>query len=158
MGIWNYLFKFANPKQVLRKNHRLTYKYSNKPSNGLFGKNNKLYSGSFSGIFTPIQYSESMVKHVLLFKLRDMSTPAEKMEVMQEIKRRLEGLKETVPAIETIEVGINANPKEEFDIALVSTHADWDALAAYRDDPNHVEVARFIGQYREARSCADFEF
>ena len=99
-----------------------------------------------------------MVKHVLLFKLRDMDSPEEKMRIMLEIKSKLEGLKELIPAILSIEVGINQNPKESFDIALITTHADWEGLSAYRDDPKHVAVAQFIGQYRESRSCADFEF
>ena len=99
-----------------------------------------------------------MIKHVLLFKLREMDSDAEKMSIMLEIKQKLEGLKAEIPAILSIEVGINQNPKETYDIALISTHADWDGLAAYRDDPKHVAVAQFIAQYRESRSCADFEF
>ncbi|MGL4292930.1 MAG: Dabb family protein [Bacteroidales bacterium] len=99
-----------------------------------------------------------MIKHVLLFKLQEMNSPEEKMAIMVEIKQKLEALKDVIPAILSIEVGINANPKEEYDIALISTHADWDGLAKYRDDPKHVEVAQFIGKYRLSRSCADFEF
>ncbi|MEG1616474.1 MAG: Dabb family protein [Bacteroidales bacterium] len=99
-----------------------------------------------------------MIKHVLLFKLREMETPELKMEIMLEIKTRLEGLKAVIPAIHSIEVGINANPKESYDIALISEHQDWDALATYRDDPHHVAVAQFIAQYREERACADFVF
>ncbi|MEG1585526.1 MAG: Dabb family protein [Bacteroidales bacterium] len=99
-----------------------------------------------------------MIKHVLLFKLREMESSKEKMCIMLEIKQKLEGLKEVVPAILSIEVGINENPKENYDIALISTHADWDGLAAYREDPHHVEVAQFIAKYREARSCVDFVF
>ena len=99
-----------------------------------------------------------MVKHVLLFKLKQMESADVKMQIMQEIKSKLLGLKEVVPAIESIEVGINENPNESFDIALVSTHKDWDALRSYRDDPNHVAVAKFIAGYREERACADFTF
>ena len=99
-----------------------------------------------------------MVKHVLLFKLRNIGSVEEKQNVMLQIKEKLEGLKEVIPAIKSIEVGLNQNPNESFDIALITTHDDWDGLAAYRDDPQHVAVAQFIGQYRESRSCADFEF
>ena len=87
-----------------------------------------------------------------------MNTAEEKMEIMQTIKNKLLALKETVPAILKIEVGINQNPKEDFDIALISEHADWNGLAEYRDHPDHQEVAKFIALYREARSCADYEF
>lgn len=97
-----------------------------------------------------------MVKHVLIFKLKPMDSAEAKMEIMLEIKRKLEGLKALVPAILSIEVGINQNPKEEWDITLISEHADWDGLAAYRDDPHHVSVAQFIAQYRESRACVDF--
>ena len=87
-----------------------------------------------------------------------MESVETKKEIMELIKSKLLALKLMVPAIETIEVGINENPSESFDIALISTHKDWDALKEYRDDPNHVEVAKFIGQYREERACADFTF
>ena len=60
-----------------------------------------------------------MVKHVLLFKLKQMESAEVKMQIMQEIKSKLLGLKEVVPAIESIEVGINENPNESFDIAQI---------------------------------------
>lgn len=99
-----------------------------------------------------------MVKHVLLFKLRDFASAEEKQDIMQQIKEKLEGLQAVIPAIKSMEVGLNQNPNEVFDIALITTHEDWNGLAEYRDDPNHVAVAQFIGQYRDSRSCADFEF
>ena len=98
-----------------------------------------------------------MIKHVLLFKLREMESAQEKQAVMEEIKRRLESLTAVVPSIKSMEVGLNQNPREQFDIALITTHDDWDGLYAYRDHPAHVEVAQFIAQHRESRSCADFE-
>lgn len=98
-----------------------------------------------------------MVKHVLLFKLRDMESQEQKQAIMVEIKNKLEGLKELVSAIHSIEVHLNQNPKETYDICLISEHLDWDALEAYRVNPHHVEVASFIAQYRESRACADFE-
>ena len=99
-----------------------------------------------------------MVKHVLLFKLREMNSPEKKMAIMKDIKSQLLALKDVVTAISKIDVGINQNPKENYDIALISEHKDWDALAEYRDHPAHQKVAKFIAEYREARSCADYEF
>ena len=87
-----------------------------------------------------------------------MDSQEEKMQIMLEIKSKLLALKDMIPAIKTIEVGINENPNESFDIALISEHENWDALKTYRDDPNHVAVAQFIGKYREERACADFVF
>ena len=98
-----------------------------------------------------------MVKHVLLIKLRDMKTPEQKQAIMVEIKEKLMGLKALVPAIHSIDVRLNQNPRETYDICLISEHNDWDALEAYRVDPHHVEVANFIALYRESRACADFE-
>ncbi len=98
-----------------------------------------------------------MVRHVLLFKLKEME-PKQKAEVANEIKSRLLALKDTVSAISKIEVGVNQNPAEAFDIALITEHKDWAELAEYRDHPDHVAVAKFIGQYRAERSCADYEF
>ncbi|MDO5570282.1 MAG: Dabb family protein [Bacteroidales bacterium] len=99
-----------------------------------------------------------MIKHVLLFKLREMETPEEKNKVVKTIKQRLEALKNVVPSLVKIEVGLNENPLESFDIALITEHNDWQGLYDYRDHPEHVEVSKYIKANVSQRCCADFEF
>ncbi len=99
-----------------------------------------------------------MVKHVVLFKLIPFEEAAQKQAILVEIKTKLEALLTIIPELETIEVGLNANANESFDIALITTHRDFDGLKAYATHPEHVKVGQLIGQYKAERSCVDFEY
>ncbi|MBP5455160.1 MAG: Dabb family protein [Paludibacteraceae bacterium] len=99
-----------------------------------------------------------MIKHIVLFKLKEFNTPTEKMDKMGQIKTGLESLKAIIPEINSIEVGLNCNPKEKFDIALVTTHKNMQDLATYANHPDHLAVSKIIREVLEERSCVDFEF
>ena len=99
-----------------------------------------------------------MVKHVVLFKLISFAEAAQKQEVMNEIKTKLEALQAVIPSLKSMEVGLNANANESFDISLITTHQDFDGLKAYATHPEHVKVGQLIGQYKADRSCVDFEY
>ena len=99
-----------------------------------------------------------MVKHIVLFKLKETETPAEKMEIMQQFKSGLEALKAKIPVLKHIEVGINMNPAESFDIALVTEFDSMDDLQTYAAHPEHVAVTQIIKDVKESRSCVDYIF
>lgn len=57
-----------------------------------------------------------------------------------------------------MEVGINENPAEQWDVvmtAVVDTMAD---VAVYADHPAHVAAAAILAGHKEARACVDYEF
>lgn len=57
-----------------------------------------------------------------------------------------------------MEVGINENPAEQWDVvltAVVDTMAD---VAVYADHPAHVAAAALLAGHKEARACVDYEF
>ena len=56
-----------------------------------------------------------MVKHIVLFKFNDFSSEVEKKEKLNEIKDALLNLLDKVEALNSIEIGINENPNEQFD-------------------------------------------
>ena len=100
----------------------------------------------------------TMIKHIVLFKLKEFNSPTEKMNKMRQIKMGLENLKAIIPEINSIEVGLNSNPKEKFDIALVTTHKNMDDLSTYANHPTHLSISKIIREVLEERSCVDFEF
>ena len=53
-----------------------------------------------------------MVKHIVLFKLKDEVPEAEKLVVMNKFKEAIEALPAVIPVIRKIEVGLNTNPGE----------------------------------------------
>ena len=99
-----------------------------------------------------------MVKHVILWTLKDELSAEEKSKIKQEIKDGLEALKDKVPGIVDIKVYINGLPSSNVDLMLDSTLESEDALKAYATNPLHVAVADTkVRPYTKVRSCLDFE-
>lgn len=99
-----------------------------------------------------------MVKHVILWKLKEELSAEEKETVKAGIKEGLEGLKGKVPGIVDIKVQIESLASSNVDVMLDSTFESEEALKAYAVHPNHVEVANTkVRPYTQSRSCLDFE-
>lgn len=99
-----------------------------------------------------------MIKHIVLFKMRDDIDAEKKMIELQVIKAGLEALMGIVPTLRSMEVGINCNPAEKFDLALISTFDNLDDLNAYAVHPDHLAVGKRIRAILDVRACNDFEF
>ncbi|PZX17348.1 stress responsive alpha/beta barrel protein [Breznakibacter xylanolyticus] len=97
-----------------------------------------------------------MIKHVVLFKFKTFEGEEEKNEKLNNIKTALLDLKNKLDFLRHIEVGINANPSESFDMALITEFDNMDDLHRYAIHPDHVAVARIIGEIKENRACVDF--
>lgn len=99
-----------------------------------------------------------MIKHIVLFRLKPEIDACEKMDVMQTFKRRIEELPSKISCVRKIEVGLNVNPAEDFDIALYSEFQSLEDLKAYSNHPEHLSVAALLKDYKMSRSCVDYEF
>ncbi|AHM57561.1 stress responsive A/B barrel domain protein (plasmid) [Peptoclostridium acidaminophilum DSM 3953] len=101
-----------------------------------------------------------MVRHIVMWKLKDSAEGNGKARNAQIIKERLEGLKEKISQIEEIEVGINsdASPAGNYDVVLVMTCKDFAALKEYAEHPDHVEAGSFVKKVVEARAAVDYEY
>ena len=99
-----------------------------------------------------------MIKHIVMWKLKDEAEGAGRAANAQEMKRRLDACANIVPGMRVFEVTI-AQPGLEatYDVVLYSEFADRAALGAYIAHPTHKAVAPFIGAIREARQCMDYE-
>ena len=99
-----------------------------------------------------------MVKHVILWTLKDELSNDEKITVKKDIKDGLEALKGKVPGIVDIKVIINGLDSSNADLMLDSTFEDGEALKAYAVHPEHVKVAdNKVRPFTKIRSCLDFE-
>ncbi|MGX8691056.1 MAG: Dabb family protein [Eubacteriales bacterium] len=99
-----------------------------------------------------------MVKHVILWQLKDEYSADEKAAIKADIKAGLEGLVGKVPGL--LEVHVNIDPLEtsNADLMLDSTLESFDALKGYAVHPAHVAVAD--GKVRpnvKNRVCMDYE-
>lgn len=99
-----------------------------------------------------------MVRHVILWNLRD-DIPAEELaSVKAGIKEGLESLKGRIPGLEDIKVYTDGLKSSTADVMLDSLFEDESALRAYSVCPSHVEVANTkVRPYTKTRSCLDFE-
>lgn len=96
-----------------------------------------------------------MVKHIVTFKLK--GTPEERLAYAEDFKAALMALPDEVPVLRGMEVGININPAESWDIvltALVDTMAD---VETYSKHPAHVAAAAIITDVKLERACVDYE-
>lgn len=104
------------------------------------------------------EWRAKMVKHVILWTLKDELSADEKFSIKQGIKEGLESLKGKVPGIIDIKVNINGLASSNADLMLDSTFENEDALKNYATHPEHVAVADSkVRPYTKIRSCLDYE-
>ena len=100
-----------------------------------------------------------MVKHIILWQLKDELSTEEKATVKAEMKESLEGLAGKIPGLLEVKVyteGLASSKNAE--VMLDTTFADEDALKAYAVHPEHVAVADGkVRPYTKYRACLDFE-
>lgn len=99
-----------------------------------------------------------MVKHIVLFKLKDSIPEAERLEIMKSFKQAIEVLPQTISVIRKIEVSLNVNPEESWHIALYSEFDSLDDVKTYATHPDHVAAGKIIADAKENRACVDYEF
>lgn len=98
-----------------------------------------------------------MIKHIVLFKLKDEVPTDEKLAAMNSFKTAIESLPAKISVIRRIEVGLNMNPAETWSIALYSEFDTLDDLKFYAVHPDHVAAGKLLADVKESRACVDYE-
>ena len=99
-----------------------------------------------------------MIRHIVMWKLKDEALGLQKPALAVELKKRLEALPSRVPGILALEVGLNVVEGETSrDVVLVSTFDSLATLKAYNEHPAHQEVVAFVKQVVEERRAVDFQ-
>ena len=93
-----------------------------------------------------------MIKHIVLFQFK----PEKRDEVLIPFKTALESLMGVVKELKSIEVGVNCNPNEAWDLALVTTFDSMEDLQAYAVHPEHLKASAIIADAKQGRACVDF--
>ena len=98
-----------------------------------------------------------MVKHVIIWTLKEEYSEQEKADIKRGIKEGLEGLKDKVPGIVEIKVYTEGLASSNTDLMLDTTFTDEDALKGYAVHPEHVAVANGkVRPFTKVRSCFDY--
>ena len=99
-----------------------------------------------------------MVRHVILWTLKDEFSKEEMMEIKAGVKEGLEGLLGQIPGL--LEIRVNTEPlaSSNCDLMLDSLFTDEAALKGYAVHPAHVAVANGkVRPFTASRVCMDFE-
>ena len=96
-----------------------------------------------------------MVKHIVTFKLKGSSS--ERLELAQRFRDALVELPSKIDVLKSIEVGLNQNPAETYDVVLTAVVSTLDEVGIYAKHPAHVAAAGIIGGHVEVRACVDYE-
>ena len=98
-----------------------------------------------------------MVKHIVMFKLKETLSAEEKMDVMNRFKTAIEALPATIDVIRKVFVGLNINGAETWDICLESEFDTLEDVKAYAVHPDHVAAAGILKDAKLDRACVDYE-
>ena len=99
-----------------------------------------------------------MIKHVILWTLKNEYSEEEKAQIKLGIKQNLEGLLGKIPGLSEIKVNIDGLSSSNADLMLDSTFENVEALKNYAVHSEHVHVAdTYVRPFTATRSCLDFE-
>ncbi|MDY7579000.1 Dabb family protein [Herbaspirillum sp. RTI4] len=99
-----------------------------------------------------------MLKHIVMWKLKEHAEGADKATNMRLFKEQLDACAAIVPGMLKFETAL-AQPGLEatYDVMLYSEFVSREALAAYSSHPQHAAMKPFAVAVREARQCFDYE-
>lgn len=99
-----------------------------------------------------------MVKHVILWKLKEELQGEEKAKVVAGIKEHLEALNGKIPGMISISVqATELLASSNADVMLDSSFESEEALKGYAVHPAHVAVAdTYVRPFTQTRLCLDY--
>lgn len=89
-----------------------------------------------------------------MFRLK--GTPEERLEVAERFRDALLALPAQIPVLRSMEVGINSNPSEDWDVVLTAVVGTMEEVDIYAKHPAHVAAASLLAGHKESRACVDY--
>ncbi len=100
-----------------------------------------------------------MIKHVVMWKLKDQAEGADKASNKVKMIELLQSLAGQIHQVASLETGDNFNPSDAAcDLVLITTHTSRETLTQYIDHPVHKMAASFIVKVVAERRVVDFEY
>ena len=99
-----------------------------------------------------------MIKHIILWQLKEEFSEEKKEEIRKDIKAGLEGLQGKIPGLLSIKVQTEFLDSSNADVMLDSSFENTEALKGYAVHPEHVAVAeQKVRPFTANRVCMDYE-
>lgn len=99
-----------------------------------------------------------MIRHIVMWKLKDQAEGASKKKNAEKLKLILEGLKTSINEIKNVEVGIqiNGEDKEALDVVLICDFENELNFKMYTRNAAHKKAIKFINSVVEKRVFVDY--
>ena len=97
-----------------------------------------------------------MVKHIVSFKFK--GDESVRREYAEKFRDALMALPAEIECLQSMEVGINENPAESWDLVLTAVVPTMEDVERYAKHPAHVAAASIIGPVKDSRACVDYNF
>lgn len=100
-----------------------------------------------------------MIRHIVMWKLKEKAAGATKEKNAEKLKLILEGLRTTISEIKSVEVGIQINPdeKDSLDVVLICDFETELDFQMYTRNPNHQKAVNFIKTVADKRFFVDYK-
>lgn len=99
-----------------------------------------------------------MIRHIVCWKFLEKAEGSDRGENLLRARAMLQGLRESVPQVRQLEVGIDTvRGARSWDLALVATFDSRADLEAYQNHPAHVAVVAFLRAVQSDRCSVDYE-
>jgi len=99
-----------------------------------------------------------MIRHIVLFKLREYQNEIEKINAAREVLNHLDELPSKINLIQRYKAGIDVRKLDwSYDIVLEMDFNTMADLDAYTIHPAHQEFVAFNKDFSVGKACIDFE-
>lgn len=100
-----------------------------------------------------------MIRHIVMWKLKDEAEGATKEKNAQKLKLILEGLRTNIEEIKAVEVGIQTNPdnEEALDVVLICDFENELDFQMYTRHAHHQKAITFIESVADQRYFVDYK-
>lgn len=103
-----------------------------------------------------------MIRHVVMWKLKDEAEGSPKKKNAEKMKLILEGLKMNIDEIKNVEVGINITEDDDevgspHDVVLISDFETELDYTMYTRNEHHKKALKFINSVIEERHFVDYK-
>ena len=98
-----------------------------------------------------------MIKHIVMWKLKNYPQPQIKLLNTSKLIDELEHLKKEIVQIKALKTGVNVNPDNEFDVVLEMEFKSIEDLQIYQKHPAHQKVVEYLNTIRDVKASIDYE-
>ena len=100
-----------------------------------------------------------MIRHIVMFKIKEFGAASDKLKAAEELKAELLAMKTKIPVIREFEIGINVTDDHSaYDVVINSSFDNLDDLESYRIHPDHQAFIAFNKNYSIRKALVDYRF